>query len=114
MTHASIHGFHLKNIFKNGQIFKKLPCSAAKMLSAANIPDFIALCVPLTFGTFKNPASHPIRTPPGNVIFGIAEKKINFKNFSDIFLLKNYLDIRLHLGLLLRMKLFRLLPTFWQ
>lgn len=49
------------------------PCSAAKMLSAASMPDFMALCVPLTLGTFKKPASHPTNTPPGNVIFGIAK-----------------------------------------
>src|SRR5690242_11907089 len=33
----------------------KLPASAAATISAANIPDFIDVCVPLIFGTFTNP-----------------------------------------------------------
>jgi len=40
--------------------------------SAAIIPDFIAVCVPLIFGTFKNPGLHPTKQPPGNESFGIA------------------------------------------
>ena len=40
------------------------------MASAAVMPDFIAVCVPLIFGTFKNPAVHPTKQPPGNVNFG--------------------------------------------
>lgn len=39
--------------------------------SAASMPVFMALCVPLTFGTFMNPALHPIRAPPGNANLGI-------------------------------------------
>lgn len=30
-----------------------------------SLPDFIAVCVPLIFGTFKKPAEHPIIAPPG-------------------------------------------------
>ena len=37
----------------------------------AIIPDFIALCIPLILGTFKNPAESPIKRPPGKVNFGI-------------------------------------------
>jgi len=29
------------------------------------VPDFIAVCVPLIFGTFRKPAEHPINAPPG-------------------------------------------------
>ena len=47
------------------------PPSASKIASAAVIPDFIAVCVPLIFGTFRNPAVSPTSSPPGNVSFGI-------------------------------------------
>ena len=47
------------------------PLSASKIASAAVIPDFIAVCVPLIFGTFRNPAVSPTSSPPGNVSFGI-------------------------------------------
>lgn len=42
--------------------------------SAANMPVFMALCVPLTFGTFMNPGLHPIRAPPGKASFGMLCK----------------------------------------
>ncbi len=34
------------------------------------MPDFIEVCVPLIFGTFRNPAASPISSPPGKVSFG--------------------------------------------
>lgn len=42
-----------------------------KMASAARMPLFIAVCVPLIFGTFMNPGLQPISSPPGNVSFGM-------------------------------------------
>lgn len=53
-----------------GELFPSV--NAANAASAASIPDFIALCVPLIFGTFKNPAVQPIKQPPGKVSFGMA------------------------------------------
>ena len=47
------------------------PPSASKIASAAVIPDFIAVWVPLIFGTLRNPAVSPTSSPPGNVSFGI-------------------------------------------
>ena len=44
---------------------------ASKAHSAASIPDFIAVWVPLILGTFINPGLQPIRSPPGNANFGI-------------------------------------------
>ncbi len=44
--------------------------SKSKILSAASIPDFIAVWVPLIFGTFKNPGLQPTKQPPGNESFG--------------------------------------------
>jgi hypothetical protein len=38
--------------------------------SSINDLTFIAVCVPLIFGTFINPAPQPIKHPPGNVNFG--------------------------------------------
>ena len=38
--------------------------------SAAIMPDFIAVCVPLMRGTFRKPALSPISAPPGNASFG--------------------------------------------
>lgn len=35
------------------------------------VPDFIAVCVPLIFGTLRKPAEHPISAPPGKMGFGI-------------------------------------------
>ena len=35
--------------------------------SAATIPLFIAVCVPLIFGTFMKPGLQPTRHPPGKV-----------------------------------------------
>ena len=45
--------------------------NASATASAASIPDFIAACVPLIFGTLRNPAASPSSAPPGNVSFGI-------------------------------------------
>jgi len=45
---------------------------ASKILSAASMPDFIAVCVPLIFGTFKNPGLQPAKQPPGNESLGTA------------------------------------------
>ena len=47
---------------------------ASNALSAASMPVFMALCDPLTFGTFMKPGLQPIRAPPGNAIFGILCK----------------------------------------
>src|SRR5579871_6412984 len=44
---------------------------AAYTASAATMPDFIAVCVPLIFGTLRNPAASPTSTPPGKVRRGI-------------------------------------------
>ena len=43
--------------------------SCLKASSAASIPVFIALCVPLILGTLTKPAEQPIKTPPGNESF---------------------------------------------
>ena len=43
---------------------------AAVTLSAATIPDFIAVCVPLILAKFSVPASQPINNAPGMDIFG--------------------------------------------
>lgn len=51
---------------------------AANVASAAKLPDFMALWVPLIFGTFKNPAVHPIRQPPGNDSLGMDWKPPSF------------------------------------
>ena len=45
---------------------------ASNAASAASIADFIAVCVPLIRGTFRNPAEQPISAPPGNTSLGIA------------------------------------------
>lgn len=42
----------------------------SKILSAANIPVFIALWLPFIFGTFIKPGLQPTRQPPGNVNLG--------------------------------------------
>lgn len=42
----------------------------SNIVSAASIPDFIAVCVPFIFGTFKNPGLQPTKQPPGNESFG--------------------------------------------
>ena len=44
---------------------------ASNAHSAASIPDFIAVWVPLIFGTFMNPGLQPARRPPGNASLGI-------------------------------------------
>ena len=38
------------------------------------MPDFMAVWVPLIFGTFTKPAAQPTSIPPGKVSFGIAWK----------------------------------------
>lgn len=40
------------------------------MLSAASMPLFMAVCVPLILGTFIKPGLQPIRAPPGKVSLG--------------------------------------------
>lgn len=47
-----------------------------KIDSAASIPLFIAVWVPLILGTFMKPGLQPISKPPGNVSFGIDWKEI--------------------------------------
>lgn len=42
-----------------------------KMASAASMPLFMAVWVPLIFGTFMKPGLQPISSPPGNVSFGM-------------------------------------------
>lgn len=42
-----------------------------KMDSAAKMPLFIAVCVPLILGTFMSPGLQPINNPPGKVSLGI-------------------------------------------
>ena len=49
------------------------------MDSAARIPDFTAVCVPLIFGTFKKPAEHPTSIPPGKYNLGIDWYPPSFK-----------------------------------
>ncbi len=56
-------------LFSSVEFFNK-----SNILSAAIIPDFIAVWVPLIFGTFKNPGLHPIKQPPGNESFGTDYK----------------------------------------
>ena len=43
---------------------------AAKAASAASMPDFIAVWLPLIRGTLTKPAEQPISAPPGNASFG--------------------------------------------
>ena len=50
----------------------------SKIASAAVMPDFIAVCVPLIFGTFRKPAVQPTRQPPRKVSFGIDWKPPSF------------------------------------
>ena len=51
---------------------------ASKAHSAASIPDFIAVCVPLIFGTFINPGLQPTRRPPGKANLGMHWTKITY------------------------------------
>lgn len=44
---------------------------ASNAHSAASIPDFIALCVPFTLGTFIKPAAHPTNAAPGMASLGM-------------------------------------------
>ena len=43
---------------------------AANAASAASMPVFMALWLPLMRGTFTKPAEQPISTPPGKASFG--------------------------------------------
>lgn len=49
---------------------RSFTCSRSKAASAASIPDLIAVCAPLIFTAFRNPAAHPSSAPPGNVSLG--------------------------------------------
>mmetsp|Transcript_22690 Transcript_22690/g.75235 ORF Transcript_22690/g.75235 Transcript_22690/m.75235 type:complete len:215 (-) Transcript_22690:81-725(-) len=53
-------------------------CIALKALSAASMPDFIAVCVPLILGTLRKPAAQPTRAPPGKVSLGMLWKPPSF------------------------------------
>ena len=44
---------------------------ASKALSAASMPLFMALCVPLILGMLRKPGLHPISAPPGKVSLGM-------------------------------------------
>jgi hypothetical protein len=44
--------------------------TASQAASAASIPLFMALCVPLILATFTKPAEHPSKAPPGKFSFG--------------------------------------------
>ena len=46
--------------------FDPFSSNALKASSAASIPVFIALWLPLMRGTLTNPAEQPISAPPGN------------------------------------------------
>lgn len=46
-----------------------------KMASAASMPLFIAVWVPLIFGTFMKPGLQPISSPPGKVSFGMDQRE---------------------------------------
>mmetsp|Transcript_25610 Transcript_25610/g.65927 ORF Transcript_25610/g.65927 Transcript_25610/m.65927 type:complete len:243 (-) Transcript_25610:1255-1983(-) len=45
--------------------------SSAKTASAASMPVFIAVCVPLILGTLTKPAEQPISAPPGKLSLGM-------------------------------------------
>ena len=47
---------------------------ASAAASAANMPDFIAVWLPLIFSGLRKPASSPISAPPGKTSFGRAGK----------------------------------------
>jgi hypothetical protein len=47
------------------------PARASIAASAASMPVFIEVWVPLIFATFTKPAESPISAPPGKVSFGI-------------------------------------------
>ena len=50
--------------------FSRPAAIAAAMASAASMPLFIAVCVPLIRGTLTKPAEQPTSAPPGNASFG--------------------------------------------
>ena len=54
----------------------------SKTDSAASIPLFMALCVPLIFGTFMKPGLQPIRQPPGKVSLGMLWKQVSSRSHS--------------------------------
>ena len=76
-----LNSFFLNVSVKNLRIHRKfLPIvfdwrfslvSWLKIDSAAKIPLFIAVWVPLILGTFMKPGLQPISKPPGKVSFGI-------------------------------------------
>ena len=45
--------------------------SRGNTASAASMPLFMAVCVPLILGTFMKPGLQPIRMPPGKVSSGM-------------------------------------------
>ena len=47
------------------------PCSAAKADSAANMPVFMALWLPLIRGRLTKPAEQPIKAPPLKLSLGM-------------------------------------------
>lgn len=61
-----------KSSGKENEKERKLAWRRSKAASAASIPDFIAVCAPLIFTAFKNPAAQPSSAPPGNVRRGRA------------------------------------------
>src|SRR3546814_5295086 len=64
-------------LFPYTTLFRSLDRSAwiaAKADSAASMPDFIAVCVPLMRGTLTKPAEQPISAPPGKARVGRSEE----------------------------------------
>ncbi len=71
---GSIQAQHhsLARISQFSTFFASLPSfKAVNASSAAMMPLFIAVCVPLIFGTFRKPAEQPMRAPPGNASWGM-------------------------------------------
>lgn len=54
-------------------VSKFVSISLLNIALAASIPDLIAVCDPLIFKTFINPALHPTSIPPGSTNFGIEK-----------------------------------------
>lgn len=52
---------------------------ASKALSAASMPLFMALWVPLILGTLRKPGLHPISAPPGKVSLGMLWMPPSFR-----------------------------------
>lgn len=71
-----------------------------KMASAASMPLFIAVWVPLIFGTFMKPGLQPMSIPPGKVSFGIdwterGQKFMHVINFLVFYFLRSISHIGL-------------------